>query len=67
MGIEAAKWIVSAVENKNLEGSNPSSIVYEPEIVIRNSTASLTTENDFATTANLPVELPQAKKSTPSI
>jgi GntR family transcriptional regulator of arabinose operon len=67
MGIEAAKWIVSAVENKNLEGSNPSSIVYEPEIVIRNSTASLTTENDFATTPNLPVELPQAKKSTPSI
>lgn len=36
MGIEAAKSIVSAVENKN---DRPPSIVYEPELVIRNSTA----------------------------
>jgi GntR family transcriptional regulator of arabinose operon len=38
MGIEAAKWIVSAVENKD---NIPQSIVYEPELVIRNSTAPL--------------------------
>jgi GntR family transcriptional regulator, arabinose operon transcriptional repressor len=38
MGIEAAKWIVSAVEGR---GTNTHSTVYEPEIVIRNSTASL--------------------------
>lgn len=38
MGIEAAKWIVSAVEKR---GSNEHSTVYEPELVIRNSTASL--------------------------
>jgi GntR family transcriptional regulator of arabinose operon len=36
MGIEAAKWIVSAVEKK---GDRSPSIVYEPELVIRNSTA----------------------------
>ncbi|MFJ5760905.1 GntR family transcriptional regulator [Neobacillus sp. NPDC093182] len=36
MGIEAAKWIISAVEKKG----HPPSIVYEPELVIRNSTAS---------------------------
>lgn len=36
MGIDAAKWIVSAVENKN--GIEQNSIVYEPELVIRNST-----------------------------
>lgn len=37
MGIEAAKWIISAVEKK---GDYPPSIVYEPELMIRNSTAS---------------------------
>ncbi|MEH7084589.1 GntR family transcriptional regulator [Neobacillus drentensis] len=36
MGTEAAKWIVSAVENKD---DRPPSIVYEPKLVIRNSTA----------------------------
>ncbi|KHF38528.1 GntR family transcriptional regulator [Halalkalibacter okhensis] len=36
MGIDAAKWIVSAVE-----GNHPSSIVYEPKLVIRNSTLPL--------------------------
>lgn len=36
MGIEAAKWIVNAVENR---GDRPPSIIYEPELVIRNSTA----------------------------
>ncbi|WP_308128782.1 GntR family transcriptional regulator [Bacillus sp. sid0103] len=41
MGIDAAKWIVSAVE-KN--GDSPSSIVYEPELVIRNSTAPFNIE-----------------------
>ncbi|MFL6558113.1 MAG: substrate-binding domain-containing protein, partial [Bacillus sp. (in: firmicutes)] len=38
MGIEAAKWIVSAVEGR---GTNTHSTVYEPELVIRNSTAPL--------------------------
>ncbi|MCM2531276.1 GntR family transcriptional regulator [Neobacillus pocheonensis] len=44
MGIDAAKWIVSAVENKSLEGSIPQSMVYEPELAIRNSTATLRNE-----------------------
>jgi GntR family transcriptional regulator, arabinose operon transcriptional repressor len=38
MGIEAAKRIVSAVEGKD---NNPQSIIYEPELVVRNSTAPL--------------------------
>lgn len=38
MGIEAAKWIVSAVEKR---GSNAHTTVYEPELVVRNSTALL--------------------------
>lgn len=38
MGIEAAKWIVSEVEKK---GDTPQSIIYEPELIIRNSTTSL--------------------------
>ncbi|MEH7119818.1 GntR family transcriptional regulator [Neobacillus vireti] len=37
LGIQAAKWIVSAVENQNIKG-NEHSIVYEPELVLRNST-----------------------------
>jgi GntR family transcriptional regulator of arabinose operon len=37
MGIEAAKWIVSAVEKKEV----PQSKVYEPELVVRNSTMEL--------------------------
>jgi GntR family transcriptional regulator of arabinose operon len=37
MGTEAAKWIVSAVENPS---TNSYSKVYEPELIIRNSTAS---------------------------
>ncbi len=35
MGIEAAKWIVSAVEGN---GNTPQSILYEPELIVRNST-----------------------------
>lgn len=35
MGMEAAKWIVDAVEKKN---SVPPSVVYKPKLVIRNST-----------------------------
>ena len=38
MGIEAAKWIVSAVEKR---GTNEHSTIYEPELVVRNSTAAL--------------------------
>lgn len=53
MGIEAAKWIVSAVENKFKDGSGKfpqQSIVYEPELVIRNSTISF--ENNVKTSIN---------------
>ncbi len=39
MGIEAAKWIVSAVENGDWEETRQK--VYEPEIVIRNSTSAV--------------------------
>ena len=38
MGIEAAKWIVSAVEKR---GSIEHSTIYEPELVVRNSTSAL--------------------------
>ncbi|WP_078543984.1 GntR family transcriptional regulator [Litchfieldia alkalitelluris] len=38
MGIEAAKWIISAVE---ANGSSTHSTVYEPELVIRHSTAPI--------------------------
>ncbi|MFF2446355.1 GntR family transcriptional regulator [Neobacillus sp. NPDC058068] len=41
MGIAAAKWIIAAIENRNEEDAHPKSIVYEPELVIRNSTSSL--------------------------
>jgi GntR family transcriptional regulator, arabinose operon transcriptional repressor len=43
MGIEAAKWIVSAVEGNS--SSNPQSIIYEPELIIRNSTAEVKKPN----------------------
>lgn len=43
IGIQAAKWIISAVENKNVDAAFPKSIVYEPELVVRNSTSSLIT------------------------
>ncbi|PZD95292.1 GntR family transcriptional regulator [Paenibacillus sambharensis] len=36
MGIEAARWIVNAVENRN---SQEGAVVYEPQLVIRSSTA----------------------------
>lgn len=39
MGIEAAKRIISAVENRNLPDFTPQSLVYNPELVIRSSTA----------------------------
>ncbi|PLS01047.1 GntR family transcriptional regulator [Neobacillus cucumis] len=41
MGMEAAKWIVAAVERQN---NNHHSIVYEPELVIRNSTGPVKSE-----------------------
>lgn len=44
MGIDAAKWIVSAVENKSLNDNGQRSIIYEPELVIRNSSKSLIKE-----------------------
>jgi GntR family transcriptional regulator of arabinose operon len=40
MGIAAAKWIVSAIENRNSDGIEHSTI-YEPELIIRNSTATV--------------------------
>jgi GntR family transcriptional regulator, arabinose operon transcriptional repressor len=43
MGVESAKWIVSAVENRSgVESQN--STVYEPELVIRNSTSAINIE-----------------------
>ncbi|MEH7373546.1 GntR family transcriptional regulator [Neobacillus drentensis] len=44
LGIQAAKWIVSAVENKNYVGNHLQSIVYEPELVVRDSTSSIKNE-----------------------
>ncbi|PLS01046.1 GntR family transcriptional regulator [Neobacillus cucumis] len=41
LGIQAAKWIVSAVENRNQEGNEPQATVFEPELVIRNSSSFL--------------------------
>jgi GntR family transcriptional regulator of arabinose operon len=42
MGIEAAKRIVAAVEGKE---NNTQSIIYEPELVVRNSTAPVKSAN----------------------
>jgi GntR family transcriptional regulator of arabinose operon len=39
MGIEAAKWIVAAVEKKE---QDPVEMIYEPELLIRNSTSAIT-------------------------
>ncbi|MGM7719987.1 GntR family transcriptional regulator [Metabacillus sp. Hm71] len=41
MGVEAAKWIVAAVENSDNELVENRQKIYEPELVIRNSTSSL--------------------------
>ena len=41
MGIDAAKWIVSAVEQNNPDVMKQKSIIYDPEIVIRSSTSLL--------------------------
>ena len=38
MGVDAAKWIIAAVEGKELNLSNEPPIIYEPELVIRSST-----------------------------
>ncbi len=40
MGVEAAKWIVSAFENKFSGSSSLGSIIYDPQLVIRSSTLS---------------------------
>ncbi|MDQ0229383.1 GntR family transcriptional regulator [Metabacillus malikii] len=44
MGIDAAKWIVSAVENGLQEREENRQKIYEPEIIIRNSTSSIQNE-----------------------
>ena len=38
MGIDAARWIIAAVEGKEFNLSNEPPIIYEPELVIRSST-----------------------------
>lgn len=43
MGVAAAKWIVSAVENRS-EVESQNSTVYEPELVVRNSTKAINIE-----------------------
>ncbi|MEK3888252.1 GntR family transcriptional regulator [Bacillus sp. FSL K6-3431] len=42
MGMDAAKWIIDAVEQN--DPTQQKSIIYEPELVIRNSTRSLLAE-----------------------
>ncbi|QGQ46466.1 GntR family transcriptional regulator [Metabacillus sediminilitoris] len=42
MGIEAAKWIVAAVEKKEQDPVEMRQKIYEPELVIRNSTSAIT-------------------------
>ncbi len=44
MGVEAAKWIVATVENRESEVVENSQKMYEPELVIRNSTKAISTE-----------------------
>ena len=41
MGIEAAKWIVAAVENSEKDTREKRQKVYEPELVIRSSTCAV--------------------------
>ncbi|WP_026560015.1 GntR family transcriptional regulator [Bacillus sp. J37] len=45
MGLEAAQWIVAAVENRERKIVENNQKVYEPELVIRNSTRSITTNH----------------------
>lgn len=46
MGVEAAKWIVATVENRESEVVENSQKMYEPELVIRNSTKAISTETN---------------------
>ncbi|MBD1379459.1 GntR family transcriptional regulator [Metabacillus arenae] len=46
MGIEAAKWIVAAVEKKELESFENRQKVYEPQLVVRSSTSAINKGND---------------------
>ncbi|MEZ0119300.1 UNVERIFIED_ORG: GntR family transcriptional regulator of arabinose operon [Heyndrickxia coagulans] len=41
MGTDAAKWIVAAIEHKNKESKSDlkNSIIYEPELIVRNSSS----------------------------
>ncbi len=41
MGLEAAKWIINAIEAGNSDEGPQNSIIYEPELIIRNSTSAL--------------------------
>lgn len=41
MGIEAAKWIIAAVERKEKETAEKRQKIYEPELIIRNSTRAI--------------------------
>jgi len=45
MGLEAAQWIVAAVENRERKIVVNNQKIYEPELVIRNSTRSITTNH----------------------
>ncbi|MGQ4666348.1 GntR family transcriptional regulator [Metabacillus halosaccharovorans] len=45
MGLEAARWIVAAVENRERKIVENNQKIYEPELVIRNSTRSITTNH----------------------
>ncbi|SIS74994.1 GntR family transcriptional regulator [Alicyclobacillus vulcanalis] len=41
MGLDAAKWVMRAIERGKRDGEEPASIVYEPKLIVRSSTAPL--------------------------
>lgn len=46
MGIEAAKWIIAAVERKEKETAEKRQKIYEPELIIRNSTRAISRQQN---------------------
>ena len=41
MGLDAAKWVMRAIDRGKRDGEGPQSIVYEPKLVVRQSTARM--------------------------
>jgi len=42
MGLDAAKWVMRAIERGKSDAEEPGSIVYEPKLVVRGSTRRVT-------------------------